>query len=175
VVIVSLDGATGGFLGALPLGGSLQDTLFTLLVDPGGNLFATGTFNGSADFDPGPDSRTLTSAGAADLFFWKYGHGELHLHGGPGNAAIAFSPGSPASFDLVRGLVSDLKTSGDYSAAVCQGSSMSTMVNDAEAPPQGDVFYYLARGRNCCAVEGYGDSTLAPDPRDALDANSPCP
>jgi hypothetical protein len=48
-------------------------------------------------------------------------------------------------------------------------------VTDSEVPPAGDAFYYLARGRNCCAAEGYGDSTTVPDPRDALDLASPCP
>jgi hypothetical protein len=176
VVIVTLDGTTGGFLGALSLGGTLRDSLATLLVDPGGNLLAAGTFNGSADFDPGAGSHTLTSAGGADLFFWKYGRSELHLHGDQGNpASIAFSPGSPTSFDLVKGLLSDLRTSGDYSAAACFGWFTSTPVADAETPPVNDGFYYLARGVDCCAAEGYGDSTLVPDPRDALDAGGVCP
>jgi hypothetical protein len=176
VLVLTLDG-TGLFVRALGMGDAASlDQVTDVALDPGGNLLVAGTFGGSVDFDPGPGSTILTSAGGSDAFLWKYGWSELHLQGdATGPTTIAFSPGSPASFDIVKGLVSDLRTSGTFALAACFGSFTSTPVTDSEVPPSGDAFYYLARGRNCCAAEGYGDSTIVPDPRDALNASSPCP
>jgi hypothetical protein len=168
---------TGQFLRAIGLGSaSTSDQGLDIGLDPGGNLLVAGIFGGSVDFDPGPGSTILTSAGGNDAFLWKYGWSELHLKADTtGPTTIAFSPGSPASFDIVKGLVSDLRSSGTYAAAACFVALADAPVTDSEVPPAGDAFYYLARGRNCCAAEGYGDSTTVPDPRDALDLASPCP
>ena len=53
------------------MGGTLQDDGFGLAVDAAGNAIAVGAFRGSADFDPGPGTRILTSAGSSDAFITK--------------------------------------------------------------------------------------------------------
>ena len=64
---------------------------------------------------------------------------------------------------------------GGFSLATCLGTfPASPAVDDLPAPPLGDGRYYLARGQTNCVGAGYGDSSLLPDPRDALDAG-PCP
>jgi len=105
---------------------------------------------------------------------WKYGASELHLVGS-GATSIAFSPGASNSFDVVKGTMSDLRGTADYSQAACLGLFTGGPAVDAAMPAVGDAFYYLARGRSCCAPEGYGDSSINPDPRDALDASGLCP
>ncbi len=39
--------------------------------DGAGNVYITGSFSGSADFDPGPATYTLSSAGSTDIFLMK--------------------------------------------------------------------------------------------------------
>ena len=55
--------------------GSSSPTAFEYIsgmaLDPDGNLYATGSFDGTMDFDPGPGVWELASAGATDAFFIK--------------------------------------------------------------------------------------------------------
>ena len=49
-----------------------------LALGPDGDLFLTGRFSGTGDFDPGPDSYPLSSAGGADAYVVKLNEsGEL--------------------------------------------------------------------------------------------------
>ncbi|HKQ97071.1 MAG TPA: SBBP repeat-containing protein [Candidatus Polarisedimenticolia bacterium] len=172
---LTLDQA-GQFLRALSIGGTQADSILNTAIDRGGHLVAIGSFTGTADFDPGPNVSNLTAVGSSDAFVWKYGTSELRLEqGGAAGTSIAFTPGSPALYDLVRGRMIALRLTRTYAQATCFGSLLSAPATDTEIPQVGDAFYYLARGRNCCAAEGYGDSTLQPDPRDDLDLASPCP
>lgn len=57
------------------MGGTLQDDGFGLAVDGAGNAIVVGSFRGSADFDPGPGTRILTSQGDADAFVVKLNAG----------------------------------------------------------------------------------------------------
>lgn len=43
-----------------------------MAVDPAGNVYLTGTFTGSVDFDPGAGVSSLTSLGGNDVFAAKY-------------------------------------------------------------------------------------------------------
>ena len=40
-------------------------------VDTGFNVYVTGYYQGTVDFDPGPDSAKFTTAGRTDVFIWK--------------------------------------------------------------------------------------------------------
>ena len=54
------------------LEGSGTSSISTITLDPSGNVYMAGTFNGSVDFDPGSGSATLTSVGVDNQFFAKY-------------------------------------------------------------------------------------------------------
>ncbi len=68
--VAKLDGA-GNFAWAKRLGGSLGAGANGLVLDGVGSVYTTGTFAGTADFDPGPGTVNLTSAGSADIFVSK--------------------------------------------------------------------------------------------------------
>jgi len=52
-------------------GGTNADVGNALAVDAAGNVYSTGYFNGTADFDPGAGTSNLTSAGGSDIFVTK--------------------------------------------------------------------------------------------------------
>lgn len=85
--------------------------------------------------------------------------------------------GLATTYGIVSGLLSDLRSSGGFAAATClQGGIGDTPFDDVRsAPPLGNGFYYLARAKNSCGTGTYGNSSLTPDPRDALDAGALCP
>jgi hypothetical protein len=84
--------------------------------------------------------------------------------------------GIPPEFDVRYGLLSELHADRDFSRIDCLGRFFDTPASDTlPDPPPGDGHYYLARGLSSCIAQGYGDSSLVPDPRDALDLLPPCP
>jgi len=70
-VFVSKLNSSGNFVWAKSFGGSSPDAGYSIAVDSSGNLYATGAFQGTADFDPGAGTSNLTSAGGADVFVSK--------------------------------------------------------------------------------------------------------
>lgn len=87
------------------------------------------------------------------------------------------SAGPATVYDLVTGVLADLRGSRDFSAAWClAGGVADTPYDDLSAdPPEGSGRYVLVRGSNACGNGTHGDSTLPTDPRDGLDSGSPCP
>ncbi len=61
----------GLFSWAKGLGGSEREISCSVAVDASGNVFSTGTFSGTADFDPGPGIYTLTPNGGYDMYVSK--------------------------------------------------------------------------------------------------------
>ena len=61
----------GNFLWAKQLGGTDSDFGMDIELDGNGNVYVSGTFYGTADFDPGPGTALLTSAGFSDNYLVK--------------------------------------------------------------------------------------------------------
>lgn len=57
--------------GGTPMGTSADEGR-TVKTDNSGNVYIAGSFFGTADFDPGPGTQTITSAGSGDGYIAKY-------------------------------------------------------------------------------------------------------
>jgi hypothetical protein len=62
---------SGNFVSAIRLGGTSNDHGASIAVDASANIYTTGYFGGVADFDPGPGTLNISSAGGADVFVHK--------------------------------------------------------------------------------------------------------
>lgn len=72
-------------------------------------------------------------------------------------SSLAAISGTGTTYDIVRGRASLLRVSGGLADAVCVANDhVGASYNDADLPPSGDAFYYLARGQNGCGTGGWG-------------------
>jgi hypothetical protein len=71
-VFIAKYDTSGGLVWAKSFGGTSSDESASIQVDSSGNSYVTGNFQGTADFDPGAGTTTLTSAGNSDIFIAKY-------------------------------------------------------------------------------------------------------
>ncbi|MEQ9168413.1 MAG: BspA family leucine-rich repeat surface protein [Fulvivirga sp.] len=95
----NLHAQTPSFEWAGGFGGTGNDAGFSIATDVAGNVFSTGKFSGTADFDPGVGTYNLISAGSEDAYFskldasgnlvWAYGFGSTSLDRG---LSIAVDP-----------------------------------------------------------------------------------
>lgn len=103
---------TGGFVWARAFGGAGIDAATALDVDQYKNVYITGAFARTVDFNPGSATNNLTSAGNWDTFVTK-----LNSSGNYVNAKRIGGPGNDVSWSLdVRG--SALLLSGSFQGSV---------------------------------------------------------
>lgn len=77
----------GALIWALTIGGAGSDYATGISTDALGNVYVTGAFNETVDFDPGPLENTITSAGDYDIFLAKFtADGDLLWVNGMGGA-----------------------------------------------------------------------------------------
>jgi uncharacterized membrane protein YqhA len=70
IFISKLD-SFGNFAWARKMGGTSGDYGYSIALAADGGIYATGYFQGTSDFDPGPGTFNLTSAGSTDIFIAK--------------------------------------------------------------------------------------------------------
>ncbi len=90
--------------------------------------------------------------------------------------AIVFQPGTPPpDFEVRYGTLSELREDGGFDRATCLGRTTGdTLAATLPDPAPGAGYYYLARGFDVCASEGFGLASFSPNPRDALAAAPSC-
>src|SRR5690606_19045272 len=71
ILLQKLDSA-GGYVWGKQIGGLLQDEILSLSIDSMSNIYITGQFKSTVDFDPSPGTINLTSAGDFDAFIAKF-------------------------------------------------------------------------------------------------------
>lgn len=182
VFVLKLD-ATGNFGWAKQFGGTGSEIGNAMTVDANGNIYLTGYYTATADFDPGPGTYTLTSAGGQDIyalkldasgnFVWARSMGGNNTDGGTattvdaaGNMYIGghfstttdFDP-SPATYTLsvVGGrdiFVAKLDASGNFGWAIGMGSTSTEVLNGIIVNPAGSEV----------TITGYHSSSIDMDP-----------
>ena len=163
-------------------GGTSWDYLDSVAADSSGNVVATGSFEGTADFDPGSGTTNLTSGGSRDIYVTKLdSSGELawaRQMGGvssasghsvaldsSGNVYVAgrfrgtadFDPGSGTqnltSNGGEDGFVVKLDSNGDFVWAKSFGGAQTDVARGVAVDSAGNVY-----------VNGYFRSTADFDP-----------
>jgi len=71
------------------MGGTSIDFGYSAAVDGSGNVYVTGFFEATVDFDPGPGTDSHTSAGDYDIFLTKFTMESAGGDGGDGGCFIA--------------------------------------------------------------------------------------
>ncbi len=69
--VLKLD-SVGDFVWAASLGGGYTDAGLAITLDSSANVYVAGSFQRTADFDPGPGTFNLVSAGISDVFVTKF-------------------------------------------------------------------------------------------------------
>ena len=70
-IFITKHANTGDFLNAGNIGGTGNDRGHALAADSAGNVYTTGYFYSTVDFDPGAGTANITSSGASDAFLLK--------------------------------------------------------------------------------------------------------
>ncbi len=104
----------GGYLWAIRMEDGLpanHDEGRGIALDAAGNVYVTGHFQGTKDFDPGTGTALLTSAGATDVFVAKYSSSGGYLWAFNIGGDLSSSTGCEDTYDEGRGISVD--ASGD--------------------------------------------------------------
>ena len=125
-IFIAKYNALGNYVWAKSFGGTSDDDSSSITIDGNGDVYVTGYFRGTADFDPGTGAANLTSAGGADIFLAKYD--------GAGNYLWAKNMGGTAD-DISTGIAVDASShiyitgsfngSGDFDAGAGTASLTS--------------------------------------------------
>lgn len=147
------------------MGGTSLDNGLSVAVDASGNVYTTGYFQGTADFDPGAGTVNLTAVGGTDIFVTKLdANGNLvwakQLGGSSsdigrsikvdvnGNTYITGQFSGTADFDPSSGTV-NLTSSGLNDIFVCKLNANGNLVFAKKMGDTGDdMGYALALGPN---------------------------
>ena len=70
VYVYKMD-SSGNYIWGRSFGGSSGDQPYAVATDPAGNIYVTGYFGGTADFNPGAGTFSLSSNGSNDIFVSK--------------------------------------------------------------------------------------------------------
>lgn len=112
IYIQKLD-ANGNFVWAKSMGGPENDYTYSIALDPLGNVYSTGGFQGTVDFDPSSGNHSITAFGSSDIYIQKLdANGNFiwakHLGGSWGSmgySIVADSIGNVYSTGHIQGTV----------------------------------------------------------------------
>ncbi|MBA3682931.1 MAG: T9SS type A sorting domain-containing protein [Bacteroidetes bacterium] len=121
IFISKLD-AAGNFIWAKQIGGSQQNYISSIVLDAANNIYATGYFNGTVDFDPGAGISNLSSNGNSDAFILK-----LDANGNFLWANSTGGTGNDYGIDITTDPSGNIYTCGSYTGTVDFDPSAATL------------------------------------------------
>ncbi len=126
--------ADGDFIWARHIGSS---SIRDVAVDGDGSVYATGSFSGTADFDPGSGDYPLTAVGSGDIFVVK-----LDSDGNLGWARQMGGDNSEDGLGIAVDGSGNVLTTGDFRGTVDfdPGDGVFDLTPTAGSPGGGDVF-----------------------------------
>jgi len=129
---------TGLLIYAKSLGGSASQDIGPgeIAVDKGRNVYVSGTFSGTQDFNPGPGTSNLTSAGQNDIFTAK-----LDSSGGFVFATRQGGPLDDSSEGLVLDRDGNILTDGEFSDT----ANLGTDANVVNFTSNGDTDIFVSK------------------------------
>ena len=143
-VFVSKLDSMGNFIWAKQFGNYDEDEGLSIATDNSGNVYTTGTFKVTVDFDPGQGGYNLISAGSEDIFIskldstgsfiWAKSFGNISVEKGlditldnSGNVYAVGQFTGTVDFDPGPG-VFNLNSNGDYDLFICKLTSSGNLV-----------------------------------------------
>ena len=118
IFILKLDN-DGNFLWVRDFGAVQESRGYSVSIDASGNVYATGYFRGTVDFDPGVGTFNLVSSGDWDVFFLKLdGNGNLIWARGMVNSAATYYSDSQHGSKIEIDATGNVYTTGRYNGTV---------------------------------------------------------
>jgi hypothetical protein len=190
-IFVSKLDASGNFSWAQQFGGASNNQGRSIAVDPFGNIYTTGAFVGTVDFDPGVGIHNLISSGGSDIFVskldasgnfvWAKQMGGLSSEdgfsiavdifgnlftGGRFTGTADFDPGAGiynlASTGSSDIFISKLDTSGNFIWAKQMGGATTDIARSIDVDVSGNVYAIGAFNDTADFDPGLGIYTLIP-------------
>jgi len=112
-IFITRFNAAGNFVWAKSMGGTLSDWGNEITLDVNGNIWLTGGFYGTADFDPGPNIYNLTSNGMDDIFT-----AELNPNGSLLRVMSAGSQSWDEGFSITADSIGNIFSTGFFTGSV---------------------------------------------------------
>lgn len=182
--------SSGNFTWAKEMGGTFSDYCSSLAVDANGNVYSTGAFQSTADFDPGAGTFNLVSSGINDIFVSKLNSsgafvwankmggtsddigesirvdaaGDVYT-AGEFQGTVDFDPGAGV-FNLTSAgfddiFISKLTSAGNYTFALKMGGSSQDIAKSVDIDASGGVYTTGYFGASADMDPGLGTFTLA--------------
>lgn len=111
-IFVSKLDSGGNFVWARTMGGTVSDVGYGIAVDSSGNVYTTGSFGDTADFDPGEETFNLSSVGNEDIFISK-----LDSNGGFVWAKAMGGPSRDYGYDIAVSAAGAVHATGYFQGA----------------------------------------------------------
>lgn len=121
-VFIAKFGNNGNFIGAESFGGPSSDDGISMVLDAVGNMYITGNYAYTCDFDPSSATYTITSqAVSVDAFVLKLGYNvigvqelsknnTLIIYPNPNNGVVTIKTSSEGSYQLINTLGQTIKS-----------------------------------------------------------------
>ncbi len=143
-IYVSKLTTTGSFLWAKAMGGSSTDAPVALTLDHNGNVYTTGSFKNTADFDPGAGTAQLTATGYADVFLSK-----LDAGGNMVWAKAFLADGLGDMYNRVVAAAIAVDTAGNVYSTGSYGGTVDfdpgSLVNNLTSAGPNDQYSYISK------------------------------